>query len=77
MVLGLEAHQTDIVCFFLCEVLFKFVARNSHCACLSVACNYYHGQKNKIKRTICEICGEKTAVPSCDIMLDHARSALG
>ena len=29
------------------------------------------------KRTIPEICGEKNAVPSCDIMLDDARSAQG
>ena len=35
---------------------------------------YYPGQK---KRTIPEIRGEKNAVPSCDIMLDDARSALG
>ena len=29
------------------------------------------------KRTIREICGEKNAVPSSDIMLDNARSAQG
>ena len=29
------------------------------------------------KRTICEIRGEKNAVPSSDIMLDDARSAQG
>ena len=33
---------------------------------------YYPGQK---KRTIPEIRGEKNAVPSRDILLDHARSA--
>ena len=31
----------------------------------------------KKKRTIREICGEKNAVPSSDIMLDDARSAQG
>ena len=36
--------------------------------------NYYPGQKN---RTIPEIRGEKNTVPSCDFMLDDARSAQG
>ena len=33
--------------------------------------------RTKKKRTIPEIRGEKNPVPSCDIMLDHARSAQG
>ena len=48
---------------------------------IGVICYWFCTQlllpRTKKKRTIPEIRGEKNTVPSCEIMLDHARSAQG